>query len=389
MITLSCLLPSLSLAQKRVLVRADCNVPLENGAITSDYRLTRLLPTLDFILEHKASLVLTTHIGNPTNQESSLSTHHLLSWFKKRGYNISFATTLEKLRENHSSFVLLENLRFFSGEKDNDPTFARILTNFADIYVNDAFGVMHRNDASIILAPSYFSPQTRTIGFLVQEELEALNLFLSYKSSEALYILGGAKVATKLPMIKKLVEQHATIYLCPPLVFTFMKALGITVGASLVDDTLIGEAQDIITFAKRQNSSLLFPLDYYVYTKNDRTLRATQPEHFSENDIGISIGSKSLHYLQQLIKSHKAIFLNGPMGFLDQPNTLTSSLNLFTMLQKAFGYTVLAGGDTIAVAQNYQCLNGISFVSTGGGATLTYLSTQQLPGLAPFLTQRA
>ena len=232
-------LPTLDLNRKRVILRADLNVPLNDGKILNDYRLQAILPTLELIRKKNGRVVLMTHIGRPKNYNSSLSTQLLIPWFSARGYAVSFAKDPAQAKmlgqDENNTFILLENLRFFPGEKAQDISFAQSLADCGDFYVDDAFASMHRNDSSIWLVPQLFAQSHRSFGLLVEKELKMLDKLIHDPKKPFLLILGGGKVADKLPLLENLLDRVTDILLCPAIVFTFLKAQGIEVGKSLID----------------------------------------------------------------------------------------------------------------------------------------------------------
>ncbi|MEX0940722.1 MAG: phosphoglycerate kinase [Candidatus Babeliales bacterium] len=382
-------LNSFNLEKQRIFVRADLNVPLEKGHIKNDFRLQEIRPTLDLILKKKGKIILATHLGRPDGYDANLSTYHLVSWFAQHNYQIDFAENPDeaaiKSYEKPHHIVLLENLRFFKGEQESDDRFARLLAACADYYVNDAFGMLHRTETSITLLPKLFASTKRTIGLLIEKELKELNKIRYNPQRPFVVMLGGAKIKTKLPLIKKLLLRADTILLCPPLVFTFLKAQGKETGKSLTDEKYIDEAKNIIALAEQNNAALIFPTDYQVAepTKNG-SLSIKTIDEFMPSTFGIAIGPKSIEKYKEYLASAQTIFFNGFMGFLDRPETLQASKELVNVMQKSNAYTVIGGGDTVAAVQKLNLGHGINFLSSGGGATLSYIAGEQLPGLNIF-----
>ena len=209
-------LPTWHLEDKRVLLRADLNIPLVDQTIANDFRLQALLPTLNFLIKHHANVILATHIGQPKDHDPNLSTKILIPWFEQHGYDMVFAENFEhaaNIEFKAQQIVLLENLRFFPGEKKRNSAFAKQLASLADYYINDAFGTMHRDDASITLVPQEFRPERRTIGFLVEQELNMLNQLIENPEQPFVVILGGGKVADKIPLIQGMLRKTKTILL--------------------------------------------------------------------------------------------------------------------------------------------------------------------------------
>ena len=381
-----CKLNQFNLNNKRVLLRVDLNVPLSQGTISDDYRLNTVIPTLNYLQKNGAITFIATHLGRPNGKyDPSLSTQKLIPWFKKHDYPITFEPDLKKASQityPPSTFVMLENMRFFPGEQNQDPAFAQQLSSLADYYVNDAFGALHRNDTSVSLVAHYFPEDKKTIGFLIEKELQELDALKHNPSQPFILIIGGGKVDTKLSLIANMLDSISTILLCPAVVFTFLKALGKEVGKSLVDNASLHSAENIINQANKKNIQLLFPLDYHIaHNTIDGNLKYINADEFGSNDIGISIGPKTVVQWCPIIKQAKTIFVNAAMGFTQRPETLNSLKSLLKCVTTSSAHTVVGGGDSVAAVIRFGFANKIDFLSTGGGATLTYLSGNPLPGL--------
>jgi phosphoglycerate kinase len=377
----------------RVFVRADLNIPLAHGKIINDFRLTSILPTINFILDHHGSIVLATHIGEPKNNNPILSTKILVPWFEQHGYSIEFIediATISPLKIMPKHILLLENLRFFPGEKNGDPFFAKQLANTAYYYINDAFGVSHRNDCSVTLLPYEFPENRRSIGLLIEKELQALNMLKNNPPRPFIAILGGKKIKDKIPLIHNLLNKVDTLLLCPALCFSFLKSLGKPVGQSLIDDSMLAMCKTIILKAESSNTPCLFPVDYQVAYDNQRKEQVDGPfsivpaNKFPHNAIGISIGPKTVELFAAEINQAKTIFLNCAMGFANKPETQESTKDIINAMATSSAKTVIAGGDSVDIALNTKNYQLINHLSTGGGAALAYLSDTLLPGLAAF-----
>jgi phosphoglycerate kinase len=369
---------------KWILLRIDGNVPLRHGIIVDDYRLQQIIPTIDYILGNNGRIILLTQIGRPTGHEEALSTKQLMPWFATK-YSIAFAATLEdiaQLQKTDTKLILLENLRFFKEEKALSLSFAQKLASYGDLYVNDAFATLHRNHTSITLLAQQFCADDRSIGFLVEKELSMLNALINRHSHPSLIILGGAKLETKIPLIHSLLDYIDTIFIGPALASTFMKAQGIAVGKSLVKEELVDTCKEILQKANTSHCSLIFPQDYIVARDNiDGPLSFSQGPEIPNDSVGISIGEKTINTLKTIIEKAKIIFLNGSMGFSDKPKTMDGMNALLKMLNASSATTIIAGGDTVSYARSQDLLRHITYISTGGGATISYLSGSELPGL--------
>lgn len=377
------------LKDKRVFLRADLNVPLRNGSIESDHRLQALLPTLDALIERGARICIATHVGEPTHPSAELSTQHLVPWFAHRGYTIAFAENPEAAyqlsTEQKDSIIMLENLRFFPGEQTHDNTFAQQLARIGDYYINDAFATMHRNDTSITLVPNLFAPHNRSIGLLVEKELQELSKLIDRPHQPFVVIIGGGKAHTKIPLIRALMGTASAIILCPAIVFTFLKALKKPVGKSLVDDESIDICMDIIKKSQETTTALLFPTDYIVaHGALDGEQSIVCANEFPEDGVGISFGPETMASVHDIIHDATTVFYNGLMGDMKYPQTLAMTKQIFESMGSSDAFTVIGGGDSVALAQTLSCADTINYLSTGGGAALAFLAGEKLPGLAVF-----
>ncbi len=376
--------------QQPVFLRADLNVPVANGAILSDRRLTGVQPTIDALLKKEAIVILASHLGRPKDKEEHLSTRQLMRWFEKRGYDILFCNTISKAKDSVSqakpgSIILLENLRFFPGEKKEDSNFVQELHDLADWYVLDAFGTLHRNDSSLAPLAETYPISKRSIGYLVEKELFMLNKILDNPKRPMTFILGGGKVEDKLPLIEHLLDLAVeTILLCPALVFTFEMTSGGKVGKSLVDTEGMISVRRILKKADSMGTQLVFPVDYQIaHGSLNGPLSIVKANQFPQDGIGLSIGPETLKLFNDYIQKSGTIFYNGMMGLLSRPETLHGVKTLFTDISSASGFSIIAGGESGLIVDRLS-LSGIDYCSTGGGATLTYLSGKKLPGLEPF-----
>ncbi len=373
-------LQSWNYATKKVLVRADLNVPLEHGTIIDDTRLREIQPTLDYLIAQGATIILATHIGRPEGSDPAYSTQHLVPWFTKKGYHISYHPTLTPVPVAPGNIYLLPNLRYYTEEQTPNAAFAQTLAHLADYFIQDAFGTLHRTDTSMTLLPLQFAPASRSLGFLIIKEL-AIIATLENPAHPFTLIMGGGKVQDKLPIITNLISKVDHLLLCPAIVFTFMKAQGISIGASLVDDNSIDLCKKIINAHKNK---LVFPSDFQVAQGSiDGTLSIKNIGVCAPDDIAISIGPKTIAHFSTIIQQSKTVFFNGAMGFINRKDTLVSMEQLFHAMSTSPATTIIAGGDSIAAAESLG-ITGIDHYLTGGGSALSLLSEKELPGLVPF-----
>ncbi|MGA9530434.1 MAG: phosphoglycerate kinase [Candidatus Babeliales bacterium] len=392
MIVINSHLTSLPLYQKKVIVRADLNIPFcdKGKKIISDHKLKAIKPTIDYILKKGGTVILITHIGRPTKGEPFHSTALLLPWFYKHGYSIHHKTDLFPLDKNiHAPLILLENIRSFPGEKTNDIFFAQQLAQLGHYYVNDAFGSLHNHDTSLTLLPQLFSSQYRTIGFLVERELHQLHHLFHSPQRPLTLILGGKKIKTKLTILKTLLPLFDRILLTPALVFTLLKALKQSIGASLVDDASLELARNLLQHSS--SNHFFFPRDYRVSLHDFSSpllSYSVDADSLKDQLVGVTIGPKTESFFSDLISSSETILMNGLCGDACRVETLSGVASLLRTMCLSKKRTILAGGDTIGAAESLSfSTESFTYCSTGGGSLLAYLSSEHLPGLLPFVSK--
>ncbi len=388
-----------NLEQKTVLVRADLDVPrTEMGTLAHDFRLIELLPTLYHLQKSKCTIILIGHAGNPTlplsKQEKLFFSHALLiDWFTQKGFVTFLSRTIEEAQQcandNNQALIILENLRFFPQEKKSDPLFSKQLASLGTFFVQEAFATLHRFDASITLLPRFFNNNNRAFGFYTHKTLHFLCSVQKNKRTPVTILIGGAKIATKLVLIEKLLTYATTIVIVPPLCFTFMKAQGIETGTSLVDNTLIPQAKKILAQSSLTPCKLMLPSDFLTTktTFDKPTLPLDHTHTIARDACGISIGPKTFSTYNALLKESRTIIINGPLGKKTIPETAFQMQSLVESLSACTAdYIIVAGGDTIEAVFSCKPLPHNVTPITGGGATLTFLAHEQLPGLEAFDT---
>lgn len=341
-----------NLKGKTALVRVDFNVPIKNGKVEDDFRIRASLPTVNFLLKRGARVILITHLG----KDGSDSLEPVINRF--------FA--ISGVDENEVAFF--ENVRKFEGEIKNDETFAKQLACMGDIYVNDAFSVSHREHSSIVTLPKYLP---HFAGFQLEEEVKNLSKALKPKHP-FLFILGGAKFSTKVPLIKKYLKSADNIFIGGALANDFLKAKGYEVGKSLVDNTNYGIAKLL------KNKKIILPTDVVVKVGNK--LVNKKADKVKKNETIFDVGDESVKNLAPLIKKAKFILWNGPLGIYEEGGAgATKKILKLVALSKA--ESIIGGGDTVALISKMKMEKKFSFVSTGGGATLDFLANGTLPGI--------
>ncbi|MBY0353446.1 phosphoglycerate kinase [Candidatus Babeliales bacterium] len=394
-------LKQLNVAKKRVFLRADLNVPLHNKAIINDYRLTALLPTLDYLLENDAKIVLATHIGNPESLSRSnyfdenLSTALLVDWFKERGYHITYEIDLlkaeAKSRTDRHAILLIENLRFFNGEKEpkSASIFADLLQNLADCYVNDAFALMHRHDTSTTLLPQHFAPEERSIGLLVEKEITMLTKIKERPQQPYVMVLGGNKVKDKIDLLKNILKRPRHVMpqsflIGGAMAHAFLHAQGYHIGQSIVDMSAVEFARDFLHKADELQLSVSLPHDALVTFGDAHPMEFCNIDAIPTNGTIVDIGQGTIEAFSQDITKAKTIFANGTMGIYENEFYAQGTTKILQAIADSNALSIIGGGDTVAATFTNKLQDSIGFLSTGGGATLAFLATdfaeQSLPG---------
>jgi len=383
-------IPKDRLKGKKVLVRVDFNVPLnEKREVTDDTRIVMSLPTIRFLLEQGARVILVSHLGRPKcGPKDELKMNPVaLKLEQILGYKVqkaddcigeSVAQMANKLKDGE--VLLLENVRFYPQEEANDHEFARSLASLADIYVNDAFGTAHRAHASTAGVAAFLPAYA---GFLMEKELESLGEKLNHPVRPFLAILGGAKVSSKIGVIQKLIEKVDVLLIGGGMSYTFIKALGYEVGTSLLEESMIEEAKKIMDMAKEKKVNFILPDDFIVAAEGKEGV-PTQVVAWNQipaNMGGFDIGPKTIEKFGQAIMKAKTIFWNGPVGLFEVKSFSTGTVEIAKKVAQSGAVSVVGGGDTIAAINQAGVANAITHISTGGGASLEFVEGRKLPGV--------
>ena len=383
----------IDLKGRRVLVRVDFNVPLHDGLITDDTRITAALPTLRYILEQPGSrLVLMSHLGRPKKPDKENS----LAPVAKRlgellGRKVSLAPDCvgEAARQTVSSMkpgdvVMLENVRFHPEEEKNDPAFAKELASLGDVYVNDAFGTAHRAHASTE-GVARFLPAVA--GFLMEKEIQFLGGVFERPEKPFLAIIGGAKVSSKIAVLESLLPRVSSFIIGGGMAFTFLKAQGHAVGTSLVEAELLETAAGFLEKALKAVVEVLLPVDHRVAAEFSQTAVAEPVDGVDVPDgkMSMDIGPKTAALFRDRILKARTVLWNGPMGVFEFPNFAAGTLEIAKAVAGCRGTSVVGGGDSVAAVNQFGLAGKISHVSTGGGASLEMLEGKVLPGIAALL----
>mgnify|MGYP004662018211 FL=1 len=377
---------------KKVLVRCDFNVPLdkETGKITDNRRIRAAIPTIEYLIDHNAKVILCSHLGRPKgefNLKYSLKpVAEELS--KLLGKEVKLAKDVigedaEKLTSEikEGEVVLLENVRFHKEEEENNPEFAKKLASFAEIYVNDAFGTAHRAHASTAGVADYLLAVS---GFLIEKELEFLGNALDNPERPFVAILGGAKVSDKIGVIENLLDKVDTLIIGGGMAYTFYKAQGHSIGTSICEEDKIDLANDILNKAKEKNVEILLPIDNHVSAEysNEAEDKYIDSVEIPEGFMGLDIGPKTIELFKNAIKNAKTVVWNGPLGVTEFSKFEEGTKAIAEALAETEAVTVIGGGDSAAAVEKFGLADKMTHISTGGGASLEFLEGKVLPGIA-------
>lgn len=401
----------LNLDGKRVFVRVDFNVPLEDGKITDDFRIRQAIPTIQYIIRNGGLPIVASHLGRPkTNPHPEFSlkpvAERLSELLPER--EVIFAENcvgdgIVKMskRLEPGQILLLENLRFYEEEegkprgkfasdeekaaakkavKESQKKFAAALADLADVYVNDAFGTCHRAHASMATMVPHFG-ENKACGYLLKKEIDFLGGIVYDPKHPFVAILGGAKVSDKIGVIESLIEKCDQICIGGAMAYTLLSAKGVDVASSRVEKDALDIAKNILAKAAGSKCELLLPVDHVVSTALDDTTPCEIVDNFAEGQMGLDIGPKTRELYSNVVKAAKAVFWNGPMGVFENPRYAAGTIAVANALTESEGITVVGGGDSAAAIRQFGLDDKVTHVSTGGGASLELVEGKDLPGV--------
>ncbi|MDA7594473.1 phosphoglycerate kinase [Candidatus Pelagibacter sp.] len=380
-----------NLNQKKVLLRLDLNVPLDNGKITDTTRIDKILLTINFLLKNEAKIIILSHVGRPKGKVvNELSLKPICEDLKKKlnenirlvSKNIKEIKSTDLFNEQNEKIVILENLRFYEEEEKNDNSFAKHLASLADIYVNDAFSCSHRAHASIFeitkFIPSY-------AGLQLNLEIDALTKITSEIQRPITCIIGGSKISSKINIIKNLIAKFDNIIIVGGMANNILKYKEYEIGKSIQEDNCDKIIEEIFSLSKKENCKIIYPEDVAVGKDLNGSVEIKELNNISKDELILDIGPKTIKAINLLIEESSTILWNGPAGYFENPNFAKGSIEIAKkIIEKNKNntiYSVAGGGDTVSLLNSIGATDNFNFVSTAGGAFLEYLEGKELPGI--------
>ena len=377
---------------KRVLVRCDFNVPMQDGKITDDTRIVSALPTINYLTEHGAKVILMSHMGRPKGEPvkeyslqpvarklSELTGKNVIFAASDKVVDDSVETAAANLAEGE--IMLLENVRFRKEETKNEASFAKELASLGDIFVNDAFGTAHRAHASTAGIADYLPCVS---GFLIEKEVKFLGSAVENPKRPFVAIMGGAKVGDKIPVIENLLKKVDVLIIGGGMSYTFFKAEGLEIGTSILDEDNVQLASQLLKKAEESGVKMLLPVDTICAKefKNDTEFAAFDKDKIPADCMGMDIGPKTIKLYEEAIAKAATVVWNGPMGVFEMPNFAKGTRAIAEALAESDAVTIIGGGDSAAACEQFGLKDKMTHISTGGGASLEFLEGKTLPGIA-------
>ena len=379
------------LNQKKVLLRLDLNVPLENGKISDTTRINKILPTIKFLLKNNAKIIILSHVGRPRGKiVNELSLKPICEDLKSKiDTNIKLITknlkeinSIDLFSNPNEKVVMLENLRFYKEEEENNNDFAKHLSSLADIYVNDAFSCSHREHASISSVAKFLPSYS---GLQLSAEVNALNKITSEIKRPITCIIGGSKISTKINIIKNLISKFDNIVIVGAMANNILKYKGYSIGKSINENNCDKIVEEIFNLSKKEGCKIIYPQDVIVGKNLESSPKTKDLNNVLKDEMILDIGPKTIKTINDIIEASNTVLWNGPAGYFENPDYAKGSFEIAKKIVKKNKaktiYSVVGGGDTVAVLNNMDLVNNFNFVSTAGGAFLEYLEGKELPGI--------
>ncbi len=380
-----------NLSQKKVLLRLDLNVPLKNGSITDETRINKIIPMINFLIKTQSKIIIISHVGRPKGKViTDLSLEPICENIEKKiNRKIRlvkediFKLEKEDLFENpNDQIVFLENIRFYEEEEQNDANFAKHLAKLADLYVNDAFSCSHRTHASVSKITEFLPSFA---GLQLETEISALKKITTEIKKPITCIIGGSKISTKIGIIKNLISKFDNIIIVGGMANNIIKYKGNQIGKSIKEENCDLMIKEIFETSKGYSCKIIFPEDVLIGKNLDSEPQIKQLNNIKEDDIILDIGPKTLSKIKSIIENSETVLWNGPAGYFENPNFANGSYDIAKAIANKNKnnsiYSVVGGGDTIALINKIKLIENFNFVSTAGGAFLEYLEGKELPGI--------
>ena len=381
----------INLNDKKVLLRLDLNVPLDNGKITDTTRIDKILPTLNFLLSQNVKIIIISHVGRPKGKVVNKFTlkpickdleMKLSQNIKLISKDIKEITSKDFFNNDHEKIVVLENIRFYPEEEKNNPQFAKHLASLADIYVNDAFSCSHRAHASIDEITNFLPCYS---GLQLDLEVGALKKITSEIKKPITCIIGGSKVSTKISIIKNLIPKFDNIIIVGGMANNIIKYMGNQIGKSLKEENCDPIIKEIISLSETENCKIIYPQDAVVGKNLNGSPQTKELSEISSDEMILDIGPKTIGIIKNIIDKSNTILWNGPAGYFENPSFANGSIEIAKKIiennKSNKIYSVAGGGDTVSLLNSLNAVNDFNFVSTAGGAFLEYLEGKELPGI--------
>ncbi len=380
-----------NLSQKNVLLRLDLNVPLKNGVITDQTRIDKILPIINFLLSKNSRIIVVSHVGRPNgNKNSDLSMRPICEYLEKKiNKKIKLVSDdifrLEKedlFKEKFDGIICLENIRFYEKEEKNDTSLAKKLASLADLFVNDAFSCSHRAHTSICKITKYLPSFA---GLQLEAELSALKKVTSEIIKPITCIIGGSKISTKIGIIKNFIPKFNNIIIVGGMANNILNYKGIQIGKSVKEENCENIIKEIFETSKQHSCSIIYPVDVLVGKNLNSVSKVKSLNEIENDDLILDIGPKTIDKIKKVIENSETVLWNGPAGYFENPNFANGSYEIAKAIikknKKKSIYSVVGGGDTIALINGIKAIRDFNFVSTAGGAFLEYLEGKDLPGI--------